>query len=77
MVYLVVGNHTSFLGVWEQLEVILRAFNAMEVPIRLTSRIKPGRPNIIIEDFNSGFIEEMRKIKERVPATQYIFCLTE
>ena len=77
MIYLVVGNHTSFVGVWEQIEITLRTFKAMEIPISISSRIKPNETNIIIEDFNSYLVAEMISIKERNPATKYILYVTE
>ena len=77
MVYLVVSNHTSLSGVWEQIETILRAFKTMGLPISISSRIKPGETNILIEDFNSFFVEEMYSVKIRNPNTRYVLCLTE
>ncbi|MAS81758.1 MAG: hypothetical protein CMF45_03630 [Legionellales bacterium] len=77
MIYLVVGNHTSFVGVWEQIEITLRTFKAMQIPIGISSRIKPNETNIIIEDFNSYLVAEMFSIKEKNPATKYILYVTE
>ena len=77
MVYLVIGNHSTLIGVWEQIEITLRTFNAMKIPISISSRVKPNETNIIIEDFNSRLVNEMFSIKENFPDTKYILYVTE
>lgn len=77
MIYLVIGNHQTLSGVWEQIEITLRTFKEMNVRINVSSRIKAGHVNILIEDFNSYIIEDLIGIKAKNPDTQYILLPTE
>jgi hypothetical protein len=77
MIYLILGNHNTLSGVWEQVEITLRTFKEMNVNISISSRIKPGKINILIEDFNSTLADEMFKIKTQDPETKYILYVTE
>ena len=77
MIYLVIGNHQTLSGVWEQVEITLRTFREMDVQIRIASRIQSGHINILIEDFNSHIVEEMSKVKVNNPDTQYVLYVTE
>jgi hypothetical protein len=64
-------------GVWEQVEITLRTFKEMDINISISSRIKPGQVNILIEDFNSYIVKEMIRVKTEDPTTQYILYVTE
>lgn len=77
MIYLVIGNHQTLSGVWEQVEITLRTFREMDVQIRIASRIQSGHINILIEDFNSHIVEEMSKVKVNNPDTHYVLYVTE
>jgi hypothetical protein len=77
MIYLVIGNHQTLSGVWEQLEITLRTFREMGLNIHVCSRIKPGATNILIEDFNSYIVEEILRVKIENPKTKYILYVTE
>jgi len=77
MIYLVLGNHNTLSGVWEQVEITLRTFKEMNLNISISSRIKPGKINILIEDFSSSLVDDMLKIKAQDPKTTYILYVTE
>jgi hypothetical protein len=77
MIYLVLGNHNTLAGVWEQVEITLRTFKEMNLNISISSRIKPGKINILIEDFSSSLVDDMLKIKAQDPKTTYILYVTE
>tara|TARA_Y100001960_G_C14774933_1_gene882545 strand:+ start:51 stop:1337 length:1287 start_codon:yes stop_codon:yes gene_type:complete len=77
MIYLVLGNHNTLSGVWEQVEITLRTFKEMDLNISISSRIKPGEVNILIEDFSSNLVDSMLKIKANNPETKYILYVTE
>jgi hypothetical protein len=77
MIYLIVGNHHTLSGVWEQIEITLRTFKEMDVGISISSRIRPGEVNILIEDFNSHIADQMEKVKKAYPDTKYILYVTE
>ncbi len=77
MIYLIIGNHHTLSGVWEQIEITLRTFKEMDVNISISSRIKPGEVNILIEDFNSHIVDEMIEAKKAYPDTKYILYVTE
>lgn len=77
MTNLVIGNHRTIIGVWEQVEVVRRAFKAMEEPLMLASRIIPNDVNIIVEDLNSALVREMKATKRAHPETKYVLYATE
>ena len=77
MVYLVLGNHTTLSGVWEQVEITLRTFSKMGISISLSSRIVPSKVNIFIEDFSSSLVKEIEYIKNKYPKTICILYVTE
>ena len=51
--FLLLSNHHSLIGCWEQVEITLRTFQNAKIPIRISPMIVPDKINIIIEDFNS------------------------
>ena len=77
MIYLVTGNHVTFSGFWEQIEITLRTFKEMDLKIDIVSRIQPGAVNILIEDFNSFLVDEMIAVKAEHPDTKYVLYVTE
>jgi len=77
MIYLIIGNHQSLSGVWEQIEITLKTFKKMDIQINLSSQIKPGHVNILIEDFNSYITDELIRVKTENPHTQYVLYPTE
>ena len=76
-VILVVGNHHSLVGCWEQIEITIKTFRTAKIPINLSARIVPNKINIIIEDFNSLLVSEIKKISLSHPETKFILYVTE
>lgn len=75
--YLVIGNHNTLIGNWEQVEITLKTFQNAKIPIRLSNIIEPNKINILIEDFNSYLTKDMLNIKKKFPKTRYILYVTE
>lgn len=77
MYNLVVGNHTTLNGIIEQLIIFLRVFRKLGMRVKVNGRIVPNATNILIEDFNSSLVTEMKRIKKEHPNTKYILYATE
>ena len=60
-VFLLISNHHSLIGCWEQVEITLKTFKNAKIPIRISSTIIPNKVNIIIEDFSNDLTIEIAK----------------
>ena len=77
-VYLLVSNHSSLKGCWEQYIITKRTFNFTEdFKLNLSSSIVPNEINIIIEEFNQDLVSYMAFVKKSFPKTMFILYVTE
>ena len=78
VIYLLVTNHSSLKGCWEQYIITKRTFNfAEDFNLKLSATIVPNEINIIIEEFNDQLVTWMRYVKKKHPKTKYILYVTE
>ncbi len=75
--YLIIGNHVTLVGNWEQVEITLKTFHNAGYPIRLSHEIVPNKINIIIEDFNIYLTQDMVEISKTHPKTKFVLYVTE
>ena len=64
-IYLIIGNHRSLIGCWEQIEITLKTFQTAGLQIETSPVIIEGHINLIIEDFNhelSNFINSSKNV---------------
>ena len=77
-IYLLVTNHNSLKGCWEQYIITRRTFTFSEdFNLNLSPTIVPNEINIIIEEFNDELVSFMKKVKRSYPKTKYILYVTE
>ena len=77
-IYLLVTNHNSLKGCWEQYIITKRTFTYSEdFNLNLSPTIVPNEINIIIEEFNDELVSFMKKVKGSYPKTKYILYVTE
>jgi hypothetical protein len=76
-VYLVWGNHASTVGIGEIVFTVAASLPDRYV-LKPTRAIKPGKLNIIIDEFsNPYFVSQLAEIKKNDPATRYVVVATE
>lgn len=75
--YLIIGNHNTLVGNWEQVEITLKTFQNAGYPIRLSQNIVLNKINIIIESFNRYLVKEMLEVSKSNPQTKFILYVTE
>lgn len=75
--YLIWGNHASTDGIGE-IVFTVAACMADHYVLRPTRTIKPGKLNIIIDEFsNPHFVSQLAEVKKNNPGTKYIIVATE
>jgi hypothetical protein len=76
-VYLLWTNHWSTRGIGEVVFTIESCLNGCH-RVRPTNRIRPGKLNIIIDEFtNPYFVLRLAEMKQAEPNTRYIIVATE
>ena len=76
-VYLVIGNHYSLVGVWEQVTITLRTFQHLNIDLKISTNVVENAINIIIEEFSNDIVDQLIKIKAKSPDTKYILYVSE
>jgi hypothetical protein len=75
--YLVWGNHLYTHGIGEIVFTVDASLGGYH-RLRPTETIKPGKINIIIDEFsNLYFVRRLAEIKKEYPGTRYVFIATE
>jgi hypothetical protein len=75
--YLLWANHTSTAGIGE-ISFTVAACLADRYVLKPTRTIRPGKLNIIIDEFtNPYFVKQLADIKNNDPTTKYVIVATE
>jgi hypothetical protein len=75
--YLLWGNHGTTAGIGEIVFTVATCL-ADRYALKPTKTIRPGKLNIIIDEFsNPYFVKQLSDIKRKDPATKYVIVATE
>ena len=75
--YLVLGNHYSLTGNWEQVLITIRTFSKLSIELNFSMKIMPGEINIFIEEFSKKIADETIAVCNKYPNTKVIMYVTE
>lgn len=74
---LVIGNHHTLLGCWEQVTITLATFEAAGLDLTSSIEVVPNSVNIIIEEFSDPLVQHLLDVKTEYPDTEYVLYVSE
>lgn len=75
--YLVLGNHYSLTGNWEQVLITIRTFSKLSIELNFSMKTVPGEINIFIEEFSKKIADDTIAVCNKHPNTKVIMYVTE